>query len=233
MAKDKVMNSGDTNMNQAGQAPPEDSDCAELDRANQQTRATLESNTDEPTVVGASGTGRGTTVASSKFGGPRGGNVQVRTAHSRQEAMDSAPDLTEGSGGKSNVQCEGHKHTHAPRKWHPKATPKGKKGHMAQKAGHSEARMIDDAFEGGAPPPGSQMTFNVDWRAKSKRGSSKMPCHSCHRMMCAAMKCEIKIFLCDKNNQKKELDPKKHCPASKKTYNKLRDDMGETPKRKR
>jgi hypothetical protein len=206
---DVVMNSGDTNMNQAGQASSPDPECKELEDQNAETRSGLASNTSDKTIVGPDKDCSGTTVASSKFTG--GGGTINQTSHSRKKAQDYSPhDLAEGSGGVSKVNCPGTRHSHAkPR---------------AQKAGHAEARMVDDLF---AKKAGSgSMTINVDWVPKTDP-PSKMPCEDCHKMLCAAQKCGVQVSLCAKDGQKKKLEEGKHCPADKNTYANLQATMGE------
>jgi len=211
-----TMNSGDTGVSQAAQAQSTDPECKKLNDANNETRSGLASNSSDKTIVGPDKDGSGTTVASSRFK-PAKGPAIVQSSHNNKKANNFAPnDLAEGSGGQSHVNCPGVRHSHA----HPRA----------QKAGHAEARMVDDLFEGGAPGAG-KMTINIDWIPKN--GSpSKMPCEDCHKMLCAAKKCGVQVSLCDSKGKKQELKEDEHCPKkgspTKAHYQNLRATMGET-----
>jgi hypothetical protein len=214
------MNSGSTGVNKAAMARGAPKGCKKLEDANIETRADLMASTKNKKIVGKpvgprkrpyTYDSRGTTVASSSFTPARGGRSINQTAHNNADAIDFAPNaLAQGSGGQSKVNCPGTRHSHArPR---------------AQKAGHAEARMIDNVFTG-RQPRGS-MTINVDWVPKTDL-PSKMPCEDCHKMMCAAQKCNVEIYLCDKNGKKQKLQEGKHCPATPASYEALQKTMGE------
>jgi uncharacterized protein DUF4150 len=215
------MNTGQVpTVNGASMAPAATEEgCKELDDQNKATREKMEEKTKDKSLMGATGQQEGTTVSSSSFpAGQQGGSVM--TAHSSGKALEKlkgqlAPggDMEDRATGESNL-CNGFKH----------APP------YKQKSGHTEARLMDDTF---AANPGGQlsgqMVINIDWRPKSKPGtSSKMPCEDCHKVLCAAKKCEIQIFLCDKNNKPQELT-EEHCPPEPATYQNLQETMGEIP----
>jgi hypothetical protein len=219
--------------------------CDELGRTNDETRSILLSEQPQymkdwdEDVVGPRGSGAGTTVASSSFTPARGGPSVNQTAHNHKSANDHADNrLATGSGGQSKVNCEGTRYIHSPprkkkkkdRRKRPLAREPGKRGHKASRAGHAEARMIDDLF--GAGKKEGQMTINIDW-APTAGGRSKMPCHHCHRMMCAAQHCGMEIYLCDEKGNKHRLEEGKHCPkkgegpVTKGHYQNLEVTMGE------
>lgn len=198
-----------------------DPECAKLDQENETARDNLAEETEDKTLVGVDGDGKGTTVASSRFVPSGGGKATIISAHNNQKAHEFCKEnLAKGGNkkdrktGKSGL-CSEADYTHArPR---------------MQKSGHSEARTFDELGRKGILGPG-RITFNIDWRPKDPEApNSSMPCPDCHKMMCAAAEnCDLKIFLCDNNNQKKQLT-KKHCPADPATYQALQETMGELP----
>ena len=191
------MNSGATSANKAAMARGAPKGCAKLDDANNETRSGLASKSKDKKIVGPDKNGAGTTVASSSFTPARGGRSINQTAHNNAKANNFSQNaLAEGSGGKSKVKC-------------PAASHKYLKGMEAQHAGHAEARMVDNVFTG-RKPKGS-MTINVDW-IPSTDPQSKMPCENCLKLLCAAQKCGVDIYLCDKEGKKKKLQEGKHCP---------------------
>jgi Domain of unknown function (DUF4150) len=201
--------------------PPPNPECEKLDQENQDRRNELADKTEDKTLVGENGDGKGTTVASSKFSPTGGGSTTITSAHNNHKAYEFCKkSLAKGGNkkdrkaGKSNL-CPEAKYKHArPR---------------MQKSGHSEARMFDQLGGKGILGPG-RITFNIDWRPKDPDApNSSMPCPDCHKMMCAAAEhCELKIFLCDNDNQKKQLTSK-HCPAEPASYQALQKTMGEIP----
>ena len=194
-----VGNPGTATANQGqmgpGQPAPE---CKQLDEANTEKREELKGETKDKSVIGPSGKGRGTTVASCRTTG--GGPPRVRTAHSNQKACDKCPGSFE-SGGNDAVR---------------KGDKKGMCGHFhpdpaMQKSGHCEARLLDGAANFSTP---STMTFSIDWRPRTGP-KSRMPCKTCHDYLCQVQEdCDVKIFLCDNSKE-----PKKYqipCPPTRK-----------------
>jgi len=213
------MNSGDTTVDVAGAAPAivKDTDCEELDKANKDARKNLEDKTKDKTLVGPKGKGKGTTVSSFKTTPKSGGRSKIRTAHNNHKATAKRPKNFAKGGGKA--VRNGDKATLCGNYTHP---PPAK-----QKSGHAEARLFDEL---GAANP-RNITLNIDW--KPKRGKpSKMPCETCHKMLCKAAEkkpdgCEHDISLCDSKGNKQKLSDKKHCPANKNSYQTLKETMGE------
>ncbi len=75
---------------------------------------------------------------------------------------------------------------------------------------HAEAKIVNTmtntATDASASLRGGSITFNIDWRS-SRYGRSGMPCPKCYDMLCkAARECEIKIFICDHQNQPQQID---------------------------
>ncbi|MBV9644483.1 MAG: DUF4150 domain-containing protein [Verrucomicrobia bacterium] len=195
--------------------PPPEPDCVKLNNENEKIRKNLDDNTVDKTLVGAEGEGEGTTVASCQVTSSEG--TSFMSAHNNQKATERAScDLSKGG---SDAVRSGKKSTLCGNYTHPRPTK--------QKSGHSEARMFDESFAQSAAP--SQMVFNIDWRPKSG-GKSKMPCPTCHNMMCKAQEeCDVKIFLCDAG--KEDEKPQAHevpCPADADSYSALKTSMGET-----
>lgn len=185
--------------------------CESLGERNEKARESPKTKTGKETkdksVVGKNGTGEGTTVSSACY--QKGsGTADQRTAHNSQKALANADngfepgqDADKRKTGESNL-CEGSEHKHD--------TP------YNQKSAHTEARLLDGLGkrEGGFPTSGT-LTLKIDWRPNGEAGgSSPMPCRSCHKILCAAKKCGVDVFLCDENNEKKELTDE-HCPADK------------------
>jgi hypothetical protein len=76
------------------------------------------------------------------------------------------------------------------------------------KGAHSETKGVNCLTNMGGAMRGGSMTFNINWRSRNlKQGEeSGMPCEDCYAMMChAATECDIKIFICDKDNKPQEL----------------------------
>ncbi len=191
-------------------------DCATLESMNKETRKSLKGKSNAKPVVGKNSTGKvtgeGTTVSSMCFKGPK--TQILKTAHNSAKALAVRDNGLEKGGapgdrkaGRSKL-CKKAKHKHAPP--------------YNQKSGHTEARLLAAlSREPGGFPKSGTLTLKIDWKAKSKKGkSSPMPCKSCHKLLCAAAKCGVTVYLCDKKNKKKKLS-KKHCPDSttKKSYN--------------
>lgn len=190
-------------------------DCAKLDQRNQDRRSGILTKTEKVStskaVAGeknADGvpTGAGTTVSSMCVGG------NTTSAHNNQKALASdkngfvaGQDADKRATGESNL-CPEAEHEHAkPYK---------------QKSGHAEARLFDDLGKKGITP-GANVTLKIDWRPTGEGGKTRpMPCPSCLKLMCAAMKCDLNIYLCDEKNEKHALDKKEHC-ESKNGYNNL------------
>lgn len=194
-------------------------DCAKLDERNKEKREALRESSDSKAIVGnpnqaGARTGAGTTVSSSCFQ-QGSGKADFRTAHNSQKALEVKDNGLE-KGGKPSDRAAGRS----------KLCKEAKHKHdvpYTQKSGHTEARLLAALSNraGGFPTSGT-LTLKIDWRPKSKNGkSSPMPCQSCHKLLCAAAACGVDVYLCDKDNKKKKLS-KEHCPASKKSYDKLK-----------
>ena len=198
-------------------------DCAKLDDRNQKKRSNIKTKSGKESkskaVAGAKDangvpTGEGTTVSSMCFQ-PPGGGTKVTSAHNSQKALANTDngfvegqDMAKRETGESNL-CPEANHTHA--------TP------YKQKSGHTEARLLDERGKQGFPP-GSTLTLKIDWRPSGKGGdSSPMPCTDCHKLLCAAKKCKVNVFLCDEKNEKKELT-EEHCDEND-GYKKLQDTL--------
>ncbi len=184
-------------VNPPGMDSDDKSDCEELSKQNEAARQDLKSQTKDKSVVGKDGTGsgKGTTVSSAKYTPSNSsGQAQIATAHSNQKAVQKCPDrfVQGGSLGTSGTRASGtsaiagYKHG----------------GPCLQKSGHTEARLFDalgKVTTGGKLQPG-KMTMNIDWRrASAKTLSSKMPCTSCHKMVCAAK--ELALRYSEKNRR--------------------------------
>ena len=211
-------NSADTTVCTGTPAPPDPdpSKCKELEEENEKQREALSSKSSDKTLVGPDDDGTGTTMASSEFVPSGGGSPTITSAHNNQKAHEFCEESL-AKGGEMSDRKEG-KSGLCPEAEFNHAAP------CAQKSGHSEARTFDELGRIGKLGPGL-ITFNIDWRPK-KSPASKMPCQACHKMMCAAAeKCEIRVFICDKDN--KPHDVGKHCPASPQTYAGLQEAMGE------
>lgn len=194
--------------------PPTVKTCEELGQQNDDRRDELKDESEDKTIIGIDEEGQGTTVSSGKIGA--GGGSTTMTAHSRQKANERLGTLTEGGKmsdrkkGKSGLSC-------------PPAKPYKHPSPSCQKSGHAEARIIDAA----KPPAGSRITFNIDWRPRNGDPPSKMPCETCHGMICYAVKeCKMQIYLCDQDGKPQKVT-NKECPANAQNYQKLKTKMGE------
>jgi hypothetical protein len=85
------------------------------------------------------------------------------------------------------------------------------RGQATRSSGHAESRIVETIFSKapGKAKPGL-LLLSVDLKKKQTdvfgdNVRSKMPCGHCHRLLCAAKKCGVKVFLCDAKNQPKEL----------------------------
>jgi hypothetical protein len=99
---------------------------------------------------------------------------------------------------KAGVLCEGS-HVH----------PGGGKG------AHSEAKGINCLTNTGSAMRGGSITLKINWRSRNldQGDESGMPCQDCYDMLChAAKECDIKIFICSKDNKPEELS-KDDCDA--------------------
>lgn len=163
-------------------------------------------------------TGEGTTVSSMCYS--KQSDI-ITSAHNSQKALAnddngfvSGQDASKRKTGESNL-CTKAKHTHDPP--------------YNQKSAHTEARLLDELGKGGFPTGGT-LTLKIDWRPTGGGGaSSPMPCRSCHKLLCAAAECVDKVFLCDENNEKKELKKPDHCPANADSYDRLEQTLKPTP----
>ena len=176
--------------------PAPSTDCEELGKKNKERREELNGKSADKQVVGdPKGSGRGTTVSSSKSS--TGGRPRFRSAHNNQKAYNRCEETLEG-GGSDSVR---------------EGTAKTLCGYMhpdpaIQKSGHAEARLLD-GLKGRTKP--SQITFNIDWR-KRKGRASKMPCKTCHQYMCKVQEdCDVEMFLCDKKGAKQPVP----CPPTR------------------
>jgi hypothetical protein len=72
---------------------------------------------------------------------------------------------------------------------------------MRPHTSHTESRIIESLM---SQAPGGDMTgatlkMAINWQSKSKEGETMqqdVPCSSCHRVLCAAAECGLKITLC-------------------------------------
>ncbi|GJH29934.1 PAAR-like domain-containing protein [Caballeronia novacaledonica] len=72
---------------------------------------------------------------------------------------------------------------------------------MRPHTSHTESRIIESLM---SQAPGGDMTgatlkMAINWQSKSKEGETMqqdVPCSSCHRVLCAAAECGLKIILC-------------------------------------
>jgi hypothetical protein len=169
-------------------------------------------------------TGEKTTISSMCFQKPKTKTI-FKTSHNSQKAMVNVKhDLEEGQAVEDRKNknlksklCDEANYTH----------PNGpKSGTSLEYSGHTEARLLDGLGKDGFPTSGN-LTLAIDWRKKGQGGvSSPMPCKTCHKLLCAALDCGIKIWLCDEGHHKQELKKKEHCsPANNKTYQKLKDTL--------
>jgi hypothetical protein len=201
--------------------PPIKDDCKELAQANDDARHDLWWKTDDQSLMGENvkvsdqlsfpnGSQSGTTVSSMAVGSPGGESIWTFTAHSSQKAYEKFPGTFESGGGEAvrsgnaPTLCG---YTHPPP--------------AQQKSGHAEARLFDTLGSTWTTPV--KMTFNIDWRP-NQGAPSKMPCKTCHAMMCAAKKCDHQISLCKADGKQVELS-KEHCPVTKATRRRLKKDM--------
>lgn len=183
-------------------APPDkDPECQKLRERNEEKREETETADVSKSKKDAI-TGTGTTISSAKFTPAGGGRPTVVSAPNRNLALDACPgefvaggDMEDRHDNVSQL-CPDAKHKH--------------KGVRA--SGHAEARILDHI--GGRP---GKILFNVNLIKKNRYGkkiSSRQPCGHCHRMMCAAKKCGMDVWLCDKDGNQKQMTDE-HCPKGK------------------
>jgi len=174
--------------------PPINPVCEELKGRGDAGREELAGARRDQSIIGAGGTGRGTTVSTCEI--RRGGPPSVRMAHSNQKAQAKCPgSFTKGGSTAVRNGSESGLCNHM----HPSPT--------MQKSGHAEARLLDDMAGKKMP---ARITFNIDWRPRIGP-PSKMPCKTCHDYMCKIKSdCDVEILLCDKKGRSHPVP----CPAS-------------------
>jgi hypothetical protein len=194
--------------------------CAEMDNANKKARAAIikklekkKRKTKEDKAALKKAKGKGMTVGSVNSTVP--GAVGSATTSSSGTA--NALIGNGGCGGGSSEQKQGlnKKTRESKAKKHQKKKEKagvlcgGSHLHPGGGAGaHSEAKSINCLSNTGSAMTGGSITFKINWRSgKLAQGTeSGMPCQHCFAMMChAAKECEIKIFICSKDNKKEEV----------------------------
>ena len=194
-------NSGSLTIDQAMMALKEEGkDCEGLDRANREDRSRIEGSEELSDSKKKILSGGGSTITNFAFI-PDGGGVQSAGATNRNESNDfdenhfqkGADDTIRDKKG-SNL-CVDFKY----------------KGQGKRSSGHSESRIVETIFGGnpGSTNPGI-LLINVDLKKRKlnkfkKNVRSKLPCGHCHRLLCAAKKCEVKVLICDKDNNPQEL----------------------------
>jgi len=83
---------------------------------------------------------------------------------------------------------------------------------------HTESRILESLFAGGAPPSGTKVTLAINWNQSNplteEWESDDNPCERCRKLICAAQECGIEILICDKKNEPKDVESKtgKKCP---------------------
>jgi hypothetical protein len=224
----KTGNAASSTVSVASVAPPgvNKAACKKLDEKNKKERAKLVRKLDnKSSLTQAEQTtldkarGGGMTISSVKSTVP--GTAQISSASSSGVAQSSIPSsFVEGGSSEQKCGCNSDVRN---KKRRSKAEqqqmddagtlcdeeyvhPGGGKG------AHAEAKIANQMSESSSMKGGS-MLLSIDWRfnrsGKVKR--SGMPCGSCYKMLChAATECDIKIFICDKDNKPQPLS-KKDC----------------------
>jgi len=74
------------------------------------------------------------------------------------------------------------------------------------KGAHAECKIVNKMTNKGGAMRGGKMVLSIDWRSRTY-GESGMPCSSCFAMLCkAAQECDIKVFICDHQQQQQPMD---------------------------
>lgn len=218
-------NSAAMTVSVAKMAPPDisQSKCEELDKKNKQERrkaiSGMEGSESESAALSdalSKAEGGGMTFSSASISVRIGGGKGISGVASGCSNA-KAKECTSGSlveGGTSEMKSGDQK----------VLCPEAGYKHAAGGSGaHAEAKIINQMTEMANKANGSlqrgSVLLNVDWRYKQPDGNvyeSGMPCKACYRMMCAAKKCGIEIFLCDANNEPQPLDPDGNCDKKSK-----------------
>jgi hypothetical protein len=229
----KTGNPATTTVSVAGVAvpAPTTNQCQKLSNQNEKDRekaaTSPELTPSEQKAVSAGGS----TIANFKFTPARGAAVTA-AAGNRNEASSVDEDHFV-KGGSDDNRKDKQSNLCIPYRYH---------GQGKRSSGHSESRIIETLFKKrpGLPRPGL-LLISVDLMKKGtdrfgENIRSKMPCGHCHRLLCAAKKCGIKVFLCDKDNEPHELtddmcEGNSGSRVRQSKRNKLKRVMGELPKR--
>lgn len=175
-------------------AAPQQSDCEELEKNNEDRRKHVGDNSGDKRLINKNGKDdqEGTTISSCKFQPSGGDTATCASAHSSGVAHERFPSqFIEGGGedvrsGEAPVMCSDDKKHKPPYK---------------QKSGHAEARVFDALGD----RKGLKMVFKIDWRSGEGKHSN-LPCKACQRLMCIAMQeCKHEIWLCNDDNEPQKL----------------------------
>jgi hypothetical protein len=178
---------------------PTENQCQKLSDQNEKDRERIENSDRSPSERKAL-TGGGSTIANFKFTPARGASVTA--AGSNRNEASSLDENHFKRGGSEEQRKKKQSGLCVPYRYH---------GQGKRSSGHSESRIVETLFKKrpGSPRPGV-LLISVDLKKKQtdlagENVRSKMPCGHCHRLLCAAKKCGMRIFLCDANNQPQEL----------------------------
>ncbi len=204
----------------AGVAPGlgEDPTCEELSDANDERRSEVNQDDKKTTVTHAKierpGQPTVTVWASSRKLGAtfRNGGEGYVSGLEREEG--DTVDQKSRTGGEASNLCpkarEKMKKNNDGRTY--KATSSTSRPHTS----HTESRVLESLFAGGAPPAGTRVTMAIQWNVEKPDGSfttSDDPCENCRELICAAGLCGIEILLCD-GDEPTDVETKtgKDCP---------------------
>jgi hypothetical protein len=231
----KPGNAAATTVSVAGvaMAAPDEDDCKKLDDKNKKDRQTLQTTEELSPSEQKAVAGPGSTITNYKFR-PARGRASSAAATNRNESnsvdenhFKKGADETTRKQKKSNGCIAAYRYS----------------GQGKRSSGHAESRIVETIFgkNPGKPNPGI-LLVNVDLLKNGKDAfgrakKSKMPCGHCHRLLCAAKKCDIVVFCCDKNNKPQELTDEMcekgvNTPVKQSKRRKLKKAMGELGKGK-
>ncbi|GJH21754.1 hypothetical protein CBA19CS22_34450 [Caballeronia novacaledonica] len=213
-----MSNSASSQVNQADQKPPPpDPTCEDLkkknteqrdqvarnlrareDELNQEERLTLEKaegtrmtfSSIFSTIPGAGGTMTACSSGCAQACSPNelqvGGTSEMKMGL-KKDIRESTDPAYDDAKDKAGVLCDSS-YVH----------PGGGKG------AHAEPKLLNQLSNDSPDSPmrGGKILLSIDWRFNKggKQDSSGMPCQSCYKMLChAAKKCDIKVFICDKD----------------------------------
>jgi hypothetical protein len=181
-------------------------DCKDLREKNKEKRDELEGDDKKGTTVTHATVGGEQTWSYSRQlpaayqnGGYSGGLERVDTGETtkRGAKISDVEDKRGREGSEASNLCAA-----ARKKFQYQTTSSTSRPHTS----HTESRILESAFSGGAPPRGTVVVMAINWNNQGTDDTN--PCDKCRQLICAAQECGIIIALCDEDNKAKSVEDK-------------------------